>query len=884
MSTPILSTKLYIPPPRPLAVQRSRLLARLNSGLHRKLTLISAPAGFGKTTLLAAWLLPRGAATAAPSHPSSVPFQRAWLSLDAGDSDLARFLAYLVAALQIVAPGFGGGVLALLQSPQLPPTEALLTPLLNDLANLAEPCVLVLDDYHLIDDPAIDRALAFLLDHLPSHLHLVIATRADPPLPLARLRARDQLTELRAADLRFTLAEAGDFLGQVMGLQLADETIAALEARTEGWIAGLQLAALSMQHHADVAGFLAAFTGSHQFVIDYLLEEVLHQQSSEVQDFLLRTSILERLCGPLCDALLDLPTGSAQATLEYLERANLFLIALDPQRRWYRYHHLFADLLRQRLQHHGADRAALHIRASSWYEQNGLELEAFQHATAADDIDRAARLLEGSGTPLHFRGAAAPVLRWLESLSPAALAARPALRVTYAITLSIAGRNSQVAANLNAAETALDNAEIDAQTRNLRGQIAAMRAMLAAPQYQVDIIIDQAGRALADLHPCNLPLRSMATWTLGMAYKYQGDRAAARRAYQDAIALCETSGNRFINVLAGTGLGQIQESDLDFVAAEQSYRRVLALVGEPLLPMACEACFGLARLAYERNDLATAEHYVQLSIELARRIESIDSAVSAELFLVRLRLAQGELAAAAVVLAEAARSIREHHYEQQRPPLVAVQVLLLLHQGDPAAAATLAHTEDIPLSQARVALAMSDPARALELLEPQRRQAETRNWPDQQLQVLMLEALTLRAQGAGARALQRLAAALALAEHSGCIRSFVDAGPPMADLLARFEQGSGRMQPYVQTLLQAFALPKTQLPTGRITSPFSEPLSPREIEILRLIAQGLSNREIGARLVLALDTVKGHNRRIFEKLQVQRRTEAIVRARELGLV
>src|SRR5207237_1106683 len=336
--TPILATKLYLPRLRPNVVFRPRLLERLNEGVHRKLTLISAPAGFGKTTLVSEWV-------------EGIERPTAWLSLDEGDNDPARFLAYLIAALQTIAATIGEGVLGVLQSPQPPPPEAILTALLNEITTLPDNFVLVLDDYHVIDAKPIDHTLTYLVEHLPPQMHLVIATREDPQLPLARLRARGQLTELRATDLRFTPSEAAEFLNQGMGLNLSAEDVTALEARTEGWIAGLQLAAISLQGHQDVTGFITSFTGSHHFVLDYLVEEVLQQQSESLQTFLLRTSILDRLCGSLCDAVLLTPSGSGQANLEYLEHANLFLVPLDNERRWYRYHQLFADLLRQRLHH-----------------------------------------------------------------------------------------------------------------------------------------------------------------------------------------------------------------------------------------------------------------------------------------------------------------------------------------------------------------------------------------------------------------------------------------------------------------------------------------------------------------------------------------------------
>src|SRR4028118_1536532 len=362
MSSPILTTKLYVPPPRPEAVPPPRLIERLNEGLHRKLTLVSAPAGFGKTTLLGEWL-------AGGERPA------AWLSLDEGDNDPTRFLSYLVAALQTIAPNIGEGVLGALQSPQPPSTESILTALLNEITAVSDDLVLVLDDYHVIDARAVDDALTFLIEHLPPQVHLVIATREDPHLPLARLRARGQLTELRAADLRFTPSEAGEFLKGVMSLSLSEEDIAALETRTEGWIAGLQLAAISMQGQKDATSFIKSFTGSHHFVLDYLVEEVLQQQSEKVQTFLLRTSILDHLCGTLCDAVLLDPSASGQETLEYIERANLFLVPLDNERRGCRYHHLFADLLRQRLLQGAASSAGdvsdLHRRASEWYEEHG---------------------------------------------------------------------------------------------------------------------------------------------------------------------------------------------------------------------------------------------------------------------------------------------------------------------------------------------------------------------------------------------------------------------------------------------------------------------------------------------------------------------------------
>ncbi len=474
MPAPILATKLYIPPPRPTVVLRPRLIERLNEGLHCKLTLISAAAGFGKTTLVSEWieacrlkiadpkLNTNGSRRSTDQRSEIDTPQFCWLSLDEGDNDPSSFLTYLVAALQTIAPNIGAGLLGALQSPQPPSAESILTTLLNEITSLPDNIIFVLDDYHILDSKAVDKALTFLLEHLPPQMHLVIASREDPALPLARLRARGQLTELRAADLRFTPAEAAEFLNQGMGLNLTAEDVAALDRRTEGWIAGLQLAAISMQGQKDAAGFIKAFTGSHHFVLDYLMEEVLQQQSETIQTFLLRTSILERLCGPQCEAVLPAPSGSGQATLEYLEHANLFIVPLDNERRWYRYHHLFADLLRQRLGQSltPPEIAGLHSRASQWYEDNALDIEAFQHAAAANELERAERLIDEKGLQTRFHGAAA-ILDWLRSLPAERLDARPSLWMKYASVLLVGGQMAGVEEKLQAAEKALQGAELD---------------------------------------------------------------------------------------------------------------------------------------------------------------------------------------------------------------------------------------------------------------------------------------------------------------------------------------------------------------------------------------------------------------------------------------
>ncbi len=593
----ILATKLYIPPPRSKLVRRTRLIERLNEGKHRKLTLISAPAGFGKTTLVSEWI-------AGCKRPA------AWFSMDEGDNDPIRFLTYFVSALQTISAGVGVGVLGVLQSTQPPPTESILTILLNEITTIPGDFTLVLDDYHAIDAKPVDEVLTFLLDHLPPQMHLVIATREDPYIPLSRLRAQGQLAELRASDLCFTPTETAGFLNNVMGLDLSAEDIAALDTRTEGWIAGLQLAAISMQGHKDISGFIKSFNGSHYFVMDYLVEEVLQQQPESVQTFLLRTSILDRLCGPLCDAVLSDPSAGGQETLEYLQHANLFIVPLDDERRWYRYHHLFADLLRQRLSRsaatsakgEGKSAAEYHARASQWYEDNGLELEAFKHAVAANDIDRTARLVEGKGMPLHFRGALAPVLNWLQSLPTTVLDARPSLWVMYASALSMTGQTT-----------------------------AVEQKLLAATQNQVEAIITQSQRALEYLHPGNLAVRTATIWKLGIAYQLQGDRAAAARAYSEAISVSQSSGNTIINTVATIGLGNVQETENQLYPAAENYKRVLQLTGDMPSPVACEAHLGLTRIFYQWNDFDAAEQHGQQSVQIARQIENTERFIAGEL-------------------------------------------------------------------------------------------------------------------------------------------------------------------------------------------------------------------------------------------------------------
>ena len=874
----LLTTKLYIPPPRPDLVPRPRLINQLKAGLYTKLILLSAPAGFGKTTLVCTWAKQVGRPVA-------------WLSLDEGDNDLARFLTYFVAALQTIDTDIGQGLLAVLQSPGAVNIEAVLTTLLNEIAEFPDDVVLILDDYHVIESQPIDKAITFLLEHLPSQMRLVIASRIDPSLPLSRLRAREQMTEIRADDLRFTPDEAAAFLNQVMDLDIDPQNIAALEVHTEGWIAGLQLAAISMKGHkrnSEIIDFINSFTGSNRYIQDYLADEVLQQQTRGTKDFLLQTSILNRLSAPLCDAVRgvsskDTNKNDSQAFLESLETANLFIVPLDNDRCWYRYHHLFADLLRQRLHQQQPDVVdELHIRASAWYEKNGLEIEAFQHAAAANDFERAALLVEGEGMPLTFRGASAPVLNWLESLPTPVLDARPSLWVAYASALNFSGQTTGAEQKLQAAEAALQGTEPDDKTRDLVGHIAAIRAMMAVAQNQVETIIAQSRRALEYLHPDNLPIRTATTWTLGYAYQLQGDRAAASQAYTEVISISQASGDIISTLAAATGLGNIQESGNQLYLAAESYRRGLQLFGDQPQPVACETYFGLARIFYEWNDLAAAQQHGQQSLQLARQVESIDTFAICGVFLARLKLAQGDTGSAAAMVAQAVQFMRQHNFVDRMPEVVAAQVLTLLHQGDLGAATHLAEKHQLPLSQARVHLARGETSAALAVLEPMRQQVDVKGWESERLKVMVLQAVALHAHGETEQAVQLLRDALSLAEPGGFVRTFVDEGAPMAQLLYK-AAAQGIMPGYARKLLDTFDIGE-QGDTAPSPQDLVEPLSQRELEVLQLVAKGLSNREISTRLFLALDTVKGHNRNIYGKLGVKNRTQAVKKAIFLNII
>lgn len=885
MAGTLLATKLYIPLPRPGAVARPRLLARLDAGLACPLTLISAPAGFGKTTLLGRWIAARRAEPAAPAF--------AWLSLDERDDDPARFLTYCIAALQTVAPETGATALALLQSPQRPSLETLLVPLLNDLAQAASPLPLVLDDYHAVEAQGIHDTLAFLLDRLPPHVHLIVAGRADPPLPLARLRARAQLVELRAADLRFTPQETADFLNGVMGLALSPAAIDNLAARTEGWIAGMQLAAVSLQGREDREEFVRVFSGSHRHVLDYLLEEVLKRQPENVQSFLLQTSILDRLTAPLCDAVLDAPAGS-QAALEQLERANLFMVPLDDERRWYRYHRLFADLLRQYLEKTQPEKLPeLHRRAGGWLERHEWLPEAIEHAFAAGDAAHAADLVERAAEGTFMRSEVGTLLRWLNALPDEHIRSRPILCIYHAWALMLMGQPRA------AVLARLDDAEAGASAGAIPAEAAVCRALLATLLGDTSRSLTLSREALARLPEENGYWRGIVMSNLGMAHVLVGDIDAAIQAFDESVRLGRIVGNTLFAVGALGNLGGLCLLRGRLRQAESIYGQALDLATDAhgrRLPVATRALFGLAELARERNDLDTAARYLAECLELSEQYGEIGTLVTC-VSLARVRQEQGDAAGAQAMIERARQLAQRSEATSLDDQLVAVaQARLSIRQGDLAAAEEWARERkrsgmpaayDLQEAErtllARLHLAQGRAREALETLAPLREAAERRGRARRLVEILALEALSHHAQGDERAALAAMEQLLRLAEPEGYVRVFLDGGAPMARLLSAV-LARGISADYARRLLAQFpAAPHAAAPAEEAPA-LIEPLSAREREVLGLIAEGLSNQEIAERLVISLSTVKGHAAAIFGKLGVSHRTQAVARARELGLL
>jgi ATP/maltotriose-dependent transcriptional regulator MalT len=905
---PLLATKLHVPHPRPHLVPRAHLVERLQHGMDRALTLVSAPAGFGKTTLLAQWLV-----------ESEMPV--AWLSLEAEDNDPTRFLSYLIATLQTLDAQIGTTALALLLTPQPPSPEVVLAVLTNDLVDRRGGDVaLVLDDYHVITAESIQRGMTFLLEHLPPQLHLVLATRADPPLLLARLRAQGQLTEVRTADLRFGSTEVNTFLQTVMGLNLPSEAITTLEQRTEGWIAGLQLAALSLQGRTDITAFLAAFTGSHRFVLDYLSDEVLARQSAAVQQFLLHTCILERLSGPLCDAVTE--QEGSQAMLEALERANLFVVPLDDERGWYRYHHLFAQVLRGHLQQREpALVPQLHRRASSWYEQHDLPIEAVQHALAAPDVELAARLIEPIALPVTLHGQIYTVLGWMKALPEALIRTRPYLCVYHASLLTFTNQLEEAEARLQEAEQGAQKEISVEQAQIIMGYVLTIRGDIALFSGDIPQAVSLARQALELLPEAEVIPRAGVMATTIRAYLVSGDvTSTSEHAVAVTVSFIHTTDNLFATVSSLTLLARLHVLQGRLRQAAATYAQVVKEVPRPeVLQTAFSSLFyyfGLGDLLREWNELEAAERHLVQGMALIKETLTVEPfvAVLGYTTLARLQQARGNSSAALAALDALTHMAQQRHFATHLLAQgEAVRGQLELAQDNVRAAARWAETsglssededlrypregEYLVLARVRIAQGRDDLAGhgnsgtspflqdVLHLLDRLLQDAEAKARLGSVLEILVLQALALEAQGNRTSALTTLERALVLAAPEGYLRLFVDEGAPMLALL-RLAYARGIRLGYVATLLSAFG--EQHAPTLPPSSPRSglllEPLTEREREVLRLLLEGSSNREIAHRLVLSVNTVKRHVYNICGKLGVGSRAQAIVRARTLNLL
>jgi LuxR family transcriptional regulator, maltose regulon positive regulatory protein len=906
----LLATKLHVPRTRPGFVVRLRLADRLAQAHEGQLTLVCAPAGFGKTALLADW---------ARRDPRPV----AWLSLYDADNDPARFWRHAATALDKLRPGVAQPVAVLLGGLQPTSFQAVVTTLVNELARRTEEVVLVLDDCHLVQAPQVQASLGFLIDHLPPQLHLVLASRADPPLPLARLRARGLLSELRERDLRFTPAEAAELLRAAVGPELPAAAVAELADRTEGWVAGLQLAALSLQGRTDIAAFVAGFSGSHRYVLDYLAEEVLDRQPDHLVQFLLETSVLERLSGPLCETV----TGhtDSQQLLEQIERANLFLHPLDEVRGWWRYHHLFADLLRARLAREQPERLpGLHRAAAAWCEQHGLVDDAIRHALAAGEFAWVARLIEQHWDAMAWRSEDVTLRRWLQTLPAELVRSRPRLCLAQAYGAILSGRLEAAEPLMADAERAL--ADGGDQLRepyepsvgravsllaNLPAAVTLAPAMLARLRGDAERTASFAQQALTHMTDADRTLRHFARYYLAMADWLRGRLGEAEQALAGLAGEQVAAGARYLVPLYHD-LGQVQRARGHLGAALRTYEGALGIAsegGQPL-PPAGIAHVDIAEVLYERGELDAALDHATQGVSLSRQLGWARQLAAGLAILAWIRQARGDRPGAVAAITEADEVGPNPEVVDLFNPLPALWARLALAHGETADAARWVQqrglgAEDEPsyprereyLVLVRVLVAQQAPQQALGLLDRLHALAAAQGRTGSVIEARALQALALHASGDQAGALGVLAEALTLGAPEGYLRAFLDEGPPMATLLHQLLAGRRQDRPagasalpreYLARLVEAFeqAGLTVRAPAGRgvLVAGLVEPLTARELEVLQLLAGGAPNRAIAEQLVVTPETVKKHLSHLFDKLGAANRTQAVTRARELGLL
>jgi LuxR family maltose regulon positive regulatory protein len=914
VTTPFLTTKFFIPHPRHTLVDRPRLVARLDESGRHALTLLCAPAGYGKSTLLAEWIAQSSPvlSLAGQAHPRQASLKFGWLALDADDNDLLRFLGNLLLAFENLHPGVSDQAAAMLAAVPLPPQQTILTILINSLHELDSALFLVLDDYQFITNLSIHQGMAFFLEHLPANLHLVIATRSDPPFSLARLRARRELVEIRAEDLRFSIEETTLLFKRVIALDLSPSDMNSLQERTEGWIAGLQLAALALKglSHAsqpEIGSFVKSFSGSHRYILDYLVEEVLAHQSRQVQDFLLQTSILENLNASLCDSVTgreDCPSyrelQTSQAILENLERANLFLIPLDDGRLWYRYHHLFADLLRARLrQDHSISLPALHTRAADWYEKNQRLPEAVNHTLEAGDYNRACLMVE----KLLGRNGIGTLLAWIERIPPEISLTRPWLCLTRAWSAMFLNDVQKIEPFLAAAEQHFSPEDPPALRRTWVGHIACLRAFIASVHDDAAATMSLALSALENLPLEDAANRTFAKYMCGRAHYTGGDFSQATAILSETVSDCLRAGTT--NIIAPT-LGLLSKihriegkltASIDLLAAGWSYiersdPRKVTVAGVALL--------GRANVLREWNDLEQAEILARRSIELSDSWENPSATCSAYVVLLRVLQDKGNLSLAGEALRAAEESTRGRiPLSETIAELNHGRVCYWLATGELSQAAAWASkiaaqnplgkpfsisNEYDQITLSRAWIASENFASALQVLDQLAPAAEAGGRFGHLLEIRILQALAHRASGNEQQAGKRLQQGLALGEPRGYLRLFVNAGLPMQTMLRGFAHPGGAHQDaYVRRLLAAFGPPAAQ--AGAALQPaLPDPLTPREADVLRLLAEGMSNRAIAEKLVLAEGTVKYYVHTVLDKLGVSNRTQAGIEAKKHKMI